>query len=110
MFEDKECPLCASRNISFSEREHALVCRDCGSVIAGTPVALPTVRGEVREIVHEKDSKRVMKMAKPVKKVSKPVKRAKKVVKKAKKPVKKVSKKAAKKSVKKSFMKRLLRR
>ena len=110
----KECPMCASRNVSFSEREHALVCRDCGTVIAGKPVKLDLPREDAIEVVHEVPSKfRMMerkikakaKKAKAKKVSKKKVKKAKKTVKK--KIVKKVAKKAKPKH---SFMRRLLRR
>jgi transcription initiation factor TFIIIB Brf1 subunit/transcription initiation factor TFIIB len=107
-----ECPLCASRNVSFSEREHALVCRDCGTVIAGTPVALPQPEEEVvREILPELKIKSKL-AKKPEAKAAKKTKKAKpaKKAKKVKKAAKRVSKKPAKKSIKKSLMKRLLRR
>ncbi len=108
----KECPMCASRNISFSEREHALVCRDCGNVVTGTPVKLELPKEEAVEIIHEK-TPIIKKPA--VKKVIK--KKAKKAAKKPKKKAKKkvIKKKAAKKKPskskkKKSLLKRLLRR
>jgi len=103
----KECPMCASRNISFSEREHSLVCRDCGSVIAGTPVALPILREEAREVIHEATMK-FREVPKKAKAAKKPAKKVKKVLKKkAKKKITKVKK--AKKPAKKGFMRRLLR-
>ncbi len=106
----KECPLCASRNVSLSPREHGLVCRDCGTVITGTPVPIPRPREEVVEIVHERG------MAKKVKKFEEKIKKAKaskkvaKKGKKIKKSAKKISKKVKHKKVKKSLMKRFLRR
>ena len=107
--EAKECPLCASRNISFSEREHALMCRDCGSVIAGTPIAIPVPKEEAIEIIHELPTK--LKVAPKKLKVAKKVKvkkaKPKKAAKKAKKAVKK---KVSKKPKKKSLVGRLLRR
>lgn len=127
MAPEKECPLCASRNVSFSERDHGLVCRDCGSVITGKPVVLPPPKEEVvREIIPDlsrkpravakvavKKAKKVKKVVKKTvaKKAKKAVKKAKKVVKKtvAKKVVKKV-KKASKPVKKKSFMNRFMRR
>ena len=109
----KECPMCASRNVSFSGREHALVCRDCGTVIAGKPVKLDLPREDAIEVVHEVPSK-FRTMEKKIKAKAKLVKaKKKKITKKAKKIIKK--KIAKKKSVKKakpkrSFLKRLLRR
>ena len=114
----KECPMCASRNVSFSPREHALVCRDCGTVIAGKPVKLDLPREDAIEVVHEVPSKFRM-MEKKIKAKAKLVKaKKKKVAKKAKKIIKKkiakkkkvVKKLKPKKIVKRSFMKRLLRR
>jgi len=122
----KECPLCASRNISFNEREHALVCRDCGHVSAGKPVVIEISKEEVvreilpttskpKEVVVVKTKKAVKKKPKPKKKVKKkaakkkPKKKAakKKIVKKKakKKPAKK-AKKAVKKKPKKKPVKK----
>jgi len=106
----KECPMCASRNVSFSEREHGLICRDCGNVFAGTPIEIPVPRENIREIVHELQPKLKVSAKKP--KVAKKIK-AKKVKKAAKKKAKKVIKKKAKvskKPKKKGFMKILLKR
>lgn len=86
-----------------------MVCRDCGNVFAGTPIALPMAREEVvREILPALKIKAKPLMKKPTKvvKKAKKAKKAKKIVKKAKK----VSKSAKKKPMKKSLMRRLLRR
>lgn len=106
---EKECPLCASRNVSYSEREKALMCRDCGTVITGTPVAMPQFE-EVKEVIHDIPGKKelVKKIAK--KKVVKKAKKKFKPKKKIKKAKKKVVKKKVKPKKKKSLLKRLLRR
>ena len=102
----RECPMCASRNVSFSGREKALVCRDCGTVIAGKPVQLQLPREEAIEIVHEAPSKLSLKLRKQMEeKKAKPKKAAKKVSKKAKKP-KKSSKKSIRKKLRKMFKRR----
>jgi len=106
----KECPICASRNVSFNEREKALVCRDCGTVIAGTPVVVPVPREELKEVIHEMPIKLKVTAKKPevAKKIKvKKVKKAK--PKKVKKAVKKKAK-ISKKPKKKGLVKRLLRR
>ena len=47
-----ECPLCASRNIFYSEHEKAVVCRDCGHVNTGIPVVIEAAKeGIVKEII-----------------------------------------------------------
>ncbi len=117
--DNKECPMCASRNTSYSEREKSWVCRDCGSVIGGTPIVLEKPREEVvREILPNSIvRKKEAIVAKAAKKLAK--KKGTVAKKSAKKPVKKKTavkskskspKKSAKKPVKKNFMKRLLSR
>lgn len=108
----RECPMCASRNVSFSAREHALVCRDCGTVIAGKALRVDLPREESIEIVHEAPSKLSLKLKRQLEEKKKSVKKAaKKISKKAKKVVKKkVVKKSKPKKAKKSLMKRFLRR
>ncbi len=105
-----ECPLCASRNISYSEREKALVCRDCGSVVAGIPVAIERPKEEVvREILPSFGRKERKVSSKKTK--GKIAKKAKKKTKKKKSAKKSVAKKAKKKvKKKKSLFRRLLRR
>lgn len=105
--------MCASRNISFNEREHALVCRDCGNVVAGTPVKIDLPKEEAVEIVYEKKpiiKKSAVKAKKNLAK--KKAKKAKKklVKKKAKKKAKKPSKKKTRKAKRKGFLRRLLKR
>ncbi|MBN2421449.1 hypothetical protein JXB27_04185 [Candidatus Woesearchaeota archaeon] len=119
-----ECPLCASRNVSYSIREKAWVCRDCGSVSGGIPIMVEKPREEVvkeilpSSLVRKKEAlvARAAKKAKLAKKKAKLAKRkGKKKVRKAKKKIskrkpKKKTAKKIKKSVKKSFLRRLLRR
>jgi len=106
----RECPMCASRNVSFSEREHSLACRDCGTVIVGKPVRIDLPREEAIEVVHELPSK-FRKIEKKMKAKKAKTKKAKKPVKKAKtKKAKKPSKKKVMKSKRKGFLRRLLKR
>lgn len=111
----RECPMCASRNVSFSEREHSLMCRDCGTVIAGKPVKIDLPREEAIEVVHEVPTK-FRAMEKKIKakakkaKLKKKAKKGKKVKKAKKTAKKKVHKKKVKARPKKSFLRRLLKR
>ena len=106
----RECPMCASRNVSFSGREKALVCRDCGTVIAGKPMQLQLPREEAIEIVHEAPSKLSLKLRRQMEeKKAKPKKAAKKVSKKAK-PKKAKKAKPSKKSIRKKLRKMFKRR
>lgn len=102
----RECPMCASRNVSFSQREQSLVCRDCGTVIAGKPVKIVLPREEAIEVVHEVPSK-----FKTIEKKLKAKAKKAKLKKKAKvKKVKKPSKNKIRKAKRKSLIRRLLKR
>lgn len=109
--ESEECPLCASRNVSYSEREKAIICRDCGTVVTGTPVKIDLPREEAREVIIEVPRKLAIKPIKKkiLKKKAKPKKKAK--AKPKKKTKRKPAKKAKPKPKKKGgLLKRLLRR
>ncbi len=116
---EKICPACASTNVSYSEHENALICRDCGMIYAGKAIieeqGPKLVEKEIApklKIEEKKEAKEVKKPA--VKKLEKKVKKAKKE-KKAKIKIKKQAKKkvSVKKLIKpkkKSLLKRLLKK